>query len=61
MIQDEEKKIVEKEYEQNLKNALLSAFRPTGMLFVSGSPITMAVAAVTMVGTGYLNYRSTKV
>ena len=61
MIQDEEKKIVEKEYEQNLKNALLSAFRPTGMLFVSGSPITMAVAAVTMVGTGYLNYRSAKV
>jgi len=61
MIQDEEKKIIEKEYEQNLKNALLSAFRPTGMMFVSGSPVTMAVAAVTMVGTGYLNYRSAKV
>lgn len=60
MIQDEEKKFVEKEYEQNLKNALLSAFRPTGMMFVSGGPVTAVMGAVAMVGTGYLNYRSAK-
>lgn len=60
MIQNQEKTMFQKEYEHNLKNALASAFRPTGMMFVGGSPLGMAVAAVAMVGTGYLNYRSAK-
>ncbi|MBS1471666.1 MAG: hypothetical protein HP023_14100 [Lachnospiraceae bacterium] len=59
MIHDREKEILKKEYEQNLKAALLNAFKP-GAIFVSGGPWTIAAGAAAMVGTGYLNYRTAK-
>lgn len=59
MIHDREKEILKKEYEQNLKTALLNAFKP-GAIFVSGGPWTIAAGAAAMVGTGYLNYRTAK-
>jgi hypothetical protein len=59
-IQEIEKDIVEKEYRQNMKNAIWKAVPNIGMIISGGDPITIAITAVTQIGIGYMNYRNLK-
>jgi len=59
-IQEGDKKFIEKEYRQKLKNAIWSAVPNLSVIFAGGNPITMAVAAATQIGIGYMNYRKNK-
>ena len=59
-IQEIEKENVEKEYQQNMKNAIWKAVPNIGVIVAGGNPITMAITAVTQVGIGYMNYRNAK-
>lgn len=71
-IQEGEKKLLEKEYQQRMKNAIWSAVPNFGVLFAPGSigmsatgnPIQAAFSTVvslaSAVGIGYMNYRKEK-
>lgn len=59
-IQDVEKKMIEKDYQHKMKNALWSAAPNLGFVVAGGSPFTMAVSLATQVGIGYMNYRKCK-
>ena len=59
-IQDGDKKIIEKEYQQKMKNAIWSAVPNFGLLIAGGNPVTMAISLVSQVGIGYMNYRRNK-
>ncbi|MFP3090460.1 hypothetical protein LQZ21_09060 [Treponema sp. TIM-1] len=59
-IQEGDKKFIEKEYQQKMKNAIWSAVPNLSVIFAGGSLITMAIAAATQVGIGYMNYRKNK-
>jgi hypothetical protein len=59
-IQEGDKKFIEKEYRQKMKNAIWSAVPNLSVIFAGGIPITMAIAAATQVGIGYMNYRKNK-
>jgi len=59
-IQDIDKQLVEKEYQQKMKNAIWSAVPNIGLLVAGGSPITMAISLASQVGIGYMNYRKAK-
>lgn len=58
-IQEGDKKMLQKSYEQKVKNVIWNAVPNFGMI-VGGSPITMAISLATMVGMGYMNYRREK-
>jgi hypothetical protein len=51
---------IEKEYQQKLKNAIWSAVPSPGALFAGGTPLSLAIAVVAQIGTGYMNYRRNK-
>ena len=59
-IQEGEKKFIEKEYQQKMKNAIWSAVPNWGIIVASGNPITMAVSLASQIGIGYMNYRKSK-
>lgn len=59
-IQEIDKQLIEKEYQQKMKNAIWSAVPNIGLLVAGGNPITMAVSLASQVGIGYMNYRKTK-
>jgi hypothetical protein len=59
-IQEGDKKFIEKEYQQKMKNAIWSAVPNLSVIFAGGDPITMAIAAATQIGIGYMNYRKNK-
>lgn len=52
-----DKKIMEKKYQRQLKNAIWSAVPNVGAIFATSDPIAMGVALATQVGIGYMNYR----
>lgn len=56
-MEDIEKKIIEKEYQQQMKNAIWSSVPNFGLIVAGGSPLTMAVSLASQVGIGYMNYR----
>lgn len=58
-IQDIRKKQIEKKYEFRMKNAIWSAV-PSLSVVVSGNPVAIALALVTQIGSGYMNYRKEK-
>lgn len=58
-IQEVEKKMLEKKYQHQLKNAIWNAI-PSLNVFVAGSPATIALSLATTVGTGYMTYRRAK-
>ncbi len=58
-IQDIRKKQIEKKYESRMKNAIWSAV-PSLNVVVSGNPVAIALALVTQIGSGYMNYRKEK-
>lgn len=59
-IQEGDKKFIEKEYQQKMKNAIWSAVPNIGLLVAGGSPVTMAVSLASQIGIGYMNYRKSK-
>ena len=59
-IQEGEKKLLEKEYQQKMKNAIWNAVPNIGMIVAGGNPITMAISLASQVGIGYMNYRREK-
>ena len=56
-IQAEEKKLVELEYNQRVKNAIWSAIPNPSIILTSGNWVSMCVALATQVGISYMNYR----
>lgn len=59
-IHEVDKQLIEKEYQQRMKNAIWSAVPNIGLLVAGGNPITMAVSLASQVGIGYMNYRKVK-
>jgi hypothetical protein len=59
-IQEGDKRFIEKEYQQKMKNAIWSAVPNLSVIFAGGNPITMAIAAASQIGIGYMNYRKNK-
>lgn len=59
-IQEGDKKFIEREYEQKMKNAIWSAVPNFGLIVAGGSPFTMLVSLASQVGIGYMNYRKQK-
>lgn len=58
-IQEEDKNILEKEYQYKLKNAIWSAV-PNINVLVGNSPASIALSLASQIGTGYMNYRKVK-
>ena len=59
-IQDGDKRMIEKEYQHKMKNALWAAVPNFGVLLSGGHPVQMAITLATQVGIGYMNYRKNK-
>lgn len=59
-IEEGDKKMIDKEYQQKIKNAIWNAVPNFGMIVAGGSPITMAISLASQVGIGYMNYRKQK-
>lgn len=58
-IQEGDKKLIEKEYQHKMKNAIWNAVPNFGIL-VAGDPISIAFSLANQVGIGYMNYRRKK-
>ena len=52
--------IADKQYQQRLKNAVWNAIPNVGAIFATSDPIAMGVTLATQVGIGYMNYRRNK-
>ncbi len=59
-IQDGDRKLLEKKYEQKMKNALWRAMPNPGIFLTGGSLASIGVSLAYAVGTGYMNYRNVK-
>jgi len=59
-ISEGDKKILEKGYQHQLKNAVWNAVPNVGAIFATSNPIAMGVTLATQVGIGYMNYRRNK-
>lgn len=59
-IEAGERELLEKEYQQKIKNAIWASVPNFGMIVAGGSPLTMAVSLASQVGIGYMNYRRNK-
>lgn len=61
-IQDKERQLLDKEYQQKMKDAIWSAAPNPSVIMSGGSGgwIGLAVTAAISVGTGYMNYRKEK-
>ena len=58
-IQEEEKKFLEREYQQKMKNAIWSAI-PSPYILFGGDWKTIVTSLAISVGTAYMNYRKEK-
>ena len=59
-IKEGEKEFIEREYQQRMKNAVWGSVPNLAVIFSGGNPVQIAIAAVTQVGIGYMNYRKNK-
>ena len=59
-IEEGDKAMIDKEYQQNMKNAIWNAVPNFGMIVAGGNPVTMAISLASQVGVGYMNYRKHK-
>ena len=55
-----DRKLIEKEYQHQVKNALWSAVPNVGAIFATSNRVAMGVTLATQVGIGYMNYRRNK-
>ena len=59
-MQEGDKKFIDREYQNKMKNAIWSAIPKMGFILAGGNPITLAVSLASQIGVGYMNYRKTK-
>lgn len=59
-IQEGDKKYIEMQYQQKMKNAIWAGVPNFGLIVAGGSPVTMAISLASQVGIGYMNYRKAK-
>ncbi len=59
-IDEGDKAMVEKEYQEKMKNNIWKAVPQFGMVIASGDPLAMAVSLASQIGIGYMNYRRGK-
>lgn len=59
-IQEGDKRIIDKEYQHRVKNAIWSAVPNVGLIVAGGNLATMAISLASQVGIGYMNYRRAK-
>jgi len=55
-----DKKILEKEYQQRMANAIWDAVPNFGLIVSGGNPVNLAISLASQVGIGYMNYRRAK-
>lgn len=59
-IQEGDKRLIEKAYQQKMKDAIWAGVPGLGLLVAGGNPVTMALSLASQVGIGYMNYRKAK-
>lgn len=59
-MEEGDKKMLEKEYQHQMKNAIWSAIPNIGVIVTSGNPAAIVTSLATQVGIGYMNYRRNK-
>ena len=59
-IQEDEKKIIEMDYQKRIKDAIWKAIPSPSVIIASSDSKVMAMALATQVGIGYMNYRRAK-
>jgi len=59
-IQEGERKMMEKEYAQRMKDAIWSAIPNPGVIVAGGSPVNIVLSLASQIGIGYMNYRKEK-
>ena len=59
-IQEGDKKFIEREYQQKMKNAIWNSVPNLSVIVATGNPIAMAVSLAAQAGISYMNYRKTK-
>ena len=59
-IQEGDRKFIEREYQEKMRNAVWSAVPNFGVFVAGTDPYTMAFSLVSQVGVGYMNYRRNK-
>ena len=59
-IQAGDRKMIEKQHQQKMKDAIWSAVPSFGMIVAGGNIWTALVSIASQVGVGYMNYRKTK-
>lgn len=59
-IQEGDKQLVEKEYQEKIKNAIWSSVPNFGLIITGGNLKSIALALASQVGCGYMNYRKNK-
>ena len=59
-IQEGDKKFIDREYQNKMKNAIWNAIPNMGLLVAGGNPATMAISLASQIGIGYMNYRKAK-
>ena len=59
-IYEKKKNMIDRKYQQKVKNAIWNAVPNFGLLIAGGNPVSMAVSLASSVGIGYMNYRKNK-
>lgn len=57
LIDAGDQRIVEREYQHKMKNAIWSAVPALGGVFASGNPVAIGLSLATQIGIGFMNYR----
>ena len=56
-MQEGDRRMMDREYQMKMRNAIWSAVPNFGLIVAGGSPWTMAISLASQVGIGYMNYR----
>ncbi len=59
-IEEGDKKFIDRDYQQKMKDAIWKAVPNFGLIISGGNPVSMAVSLASQVGIGYMNYRRAK-
>ena len=59
-IQEVDKKFIERDYQNKMKNAIWSAIPNIGVIFGGGDRKALAFTLASQIGIGYMNYRKNK-
>ena len=59
-IEEGDKKFIDREYQQKMKDAIWKAVPNFGLIVAGGNPVSMAISLASQVGIGYMNYRRAK-